>query len=162
MRFVFIVLLLSVCSLAQASTAEKGATQTSTGNCSPNIVSSGNGPVTIQLPRSCNDLDSRVLAKLTKTLQEFVSQYPKTIRNLNELLDKKNVELADKAKEVEDWIKKYNELSSQLEQHPAADELSKLAVEALLNGDFQRAEDVLNMSLAKEEKQVDEGVKHFV
>lgn len=155
MRLVFIVLLLPVCSLAQAQAAGKVNSQTSTGNCSPNIVSSGSGSVTVQMRSSCGNVDPRVLTKLTESLQQFLAQNPKTITNLNELLELKDVQLEEKGKEVEEWIGKYNELSQQLKERPADDELSKQAADALHQGDLQRAEQLLNDLLTKEEKQVD-------
>jgi hypothetical protein len=95
-------------------------------------------------------------------MQKFLAQFPKTIGNLNELLDKKNVELAEKVREVEDWTKKYGELSQRLEQQPADDELSKQAGDALKEGDLSRAEALLKELVAKEEKQVDRTARnHF-
>jgi tetratricopeptide (TPR) repeat protein len=155
MRFVAALLLLPVWSLAHVAVAGRTNSQVSTGNCSPNIVSSGSGSVTIQLLGSCSGVDPRMLSGLTQSLQKFLAQLPKTVGNLNDLLDKKNVELGQKKEEIEDWIRKYNELSHQLEQQPADDTLSKQAAEALRNGDFARAESLLKDLLAKEEKQVD-------
>ena len=155
MKLLLVLLVLAADSLAQVPATGKVNIQTSTGNCSPNIVSNGNAPVTVQLLGSCGNVDPSVLTALTQSVQKFVTQFPKTIANLNELLDKKNVELADKQKEIDDWISKFNELSKQLEQQSSDDELSKQAVDALHNGDLQRAESLLKDVLAKEEKQVD-------
>ena len=95
-------------------------------------------------------------------MQKFLAQFPKTIGNLNELLDKKNVEIAERVREVEDWTKKYGELSQRLEEQPADDELSKQAGDALKEGNLSSAEALLKVLVAKEEKQVDRTARnHF-
>jgi len=129
-----------------------GQSQTSAGSCSPNIVSSGSGAVTVQLNGSCNGVDPRVVRDLTQGVQKFLIQFPKTIGHLNELLDKKDVELTTKAREIDNWIKKYNELSKELQEvsgkqlqpQPAADDVSRKAAEALDRGDLGIAETLLN------------------
>ena len=155
MKIVFIFFLLPTCLLAQAPATGPGTSQASAGNCSPNIVNNGSGTITVELPGSCGSVDPQVLAKLTESLQKFVGQFPKTISRLNELLDKKDVEIAQKTKEVQDWIDRFNELSNRLEQKSGDDELSRQAADALHSGDLLRAENLLKDLLAKEEKQVD-------
>ena len=157
-----VLFLLPAWSAAQTPGVAGSPSQASTGNCSPNIVNSGSGPVTVQLIGSCNGIDPRLLRDLTQSMQKFLAQFPKTIGNLNELLDKKNVELAEKVREVEDWTKKYGELSQRLEEQPADDELSRQAADALKEGNLNRAEALLKELLAKEEKQVDRTARnHF-
>jgi len=62
MKIALAFILLQSCILAQTPGAATGTSQASTGNCSPNIVSSGSGPVTVQLIGSCAAVDSQVLA----------------------------------------------------------------------------------------------------
>ena len=76
---------------AQAGAAE--VTQT-TGNgswCSPAL--SGNGITVI-----CNGVD------------------PRAMDRLNELLDRKDLDLKQKTAEANDWVRRYNELNAQLEE----------------------------------------------
>src|SRR6185437_5500967 len=85
MRFLTIVFLLPMWSLAQSSgTGAKAGSQMSTGNCSPNIVNNGSGPVTVQLNGSCSSVDPRLVRELIQNVQKFVPQHPKTIERLNE------------------------------------------------------------------------------
>src|SRR6266850_3141250 len=157
-----VLLLLPACYAAQPPGTTGRNTQVSSGNCSPNIVGSGGGPVTVQFIGSCNSIDPRLSRELKQSIQKFLAQFPKTIGNLNELLDKKNVELAEKVREVEDWTRKYRELSQRLEEQPAEDELSKQAGNALKEGKLSRAETLLRELLAKEEMQVDRTARnHF-
>jgi hypothetical protein len=153
------LILLPGWSLAQSTGR---SSQTSSGSCSPNIVSSGAEPVTVQLIGSCNGIDPRVIRELSLRMQKFLAQFPKTIGNLNELLDKKNVELAEKVREVDAWTKKYRELSQRLEEQLADDELSKGASDALKEGDLSRAEALLKDLLSKGERQIDSTARnHF-
>ena len=95
-------------------------------------------------------------------MQKFLTQFPRTITNLNELLDRKNVELRDKVREVDEWVKKYSELNQRLQQQPADDEISRQASDALKEGNFGSAEAFLKELLAKEEQQIDHAAgDHF-
>ena len=161
------LLMIPAWSAAQIPAAIK-PTQASSGNCSPNIISSGSGPVTVQLTGSCTGVDPRLVQQLTESLQKFLAQLPKlaadqrTVTNLNDFLAKKDVELADKVQEVKGWMEKYRELEQRLQQQPADDELSKRAGDALKEGNLNRTEALLKELLAKEEKQVDRTARnHF-
>src|SRR6266852_3408967 len=157
-----VLLLLPACIAAQTPGVMGTNNQASNGNCSPNIVGSGSGPVNVQFIGSCSGIDPRLVRELTQSMQKFLAQFPKTIGNLNELLDKKNVELAQKVQEVKDWTKKYLDLNQRLEEQPAEDELSKQAGNALKEGNLSRAEALLKELLAKEEKQVERTARnHF-
>jgi WD40 repeat protein len=137
------MLLLLLPALRATQTAAGAAnkhTQTSSGNCSPNLISSGSGRVTVQFIGSCNGLDARLVRELTQSMQMFLAQFPKTIGHLNELLDKKDIELTEKVREVEDWTRRYSELSQQLEKQPADDKLHRQARDALMEGSLGRAE----------------------
>ena len=156
-RFAAVPLLWSAWSRAQTvrGVTNKNA-QTSSGNCSPNIVSSAAGPVTVKLVGSCNGVDPRLVRELTQSVQRFVAQFPKTIGNLNELLDKKNIEIAEKVREVEEWTRKYRELTQRLEEGQSADnELSKQTFYALRDGNLSRAEALLKNVMSKDEQYID-------
>jgi tetratricopeptide (TPR) repeat protein len=161
-RFTVILFLLPAYSVPQTSGETNRPGQVSSGNCSPNIVNSGSGAISVQFTGSCNAVDPRLLMELTQNLQKFLAQFPKTIANLNELLDKKNVEIAAKAQEIETWTKKYSELSQRLEEQPVDDKLAKEAADALKQGNLSRAEALLKQLLSREEGQVDIAARsHF-
>jgi len=155
MRLIAAVLfLIPAWTVAQIPVAAGRTGQSSSGSCSPNIVASGNGPVTVHLIGSCNGIDPRLVRELTQNMQNFLAHFPKTIDNLNELLEKNKAELAEKVREVEDWTKKYRALSQRLQDERRDDELSKQANDALKGGHLERAEVLLKELLAKEEKQI--------
>jgi hypothetical protein len=78
MKLIALVLALSLWSLAQSPPISKTSSQLSNGNCSPNIVSNGNGPVTVQFNGQCSGVDTHVLNELTRSLQKFLADYPRT------------------------------------------------------------------------------------
>ena len=82
-RLAVVFFLLPAWSAAQTPGVTGRSTQTSSGNCSPNIVGSGSGPVTVQFIGSCNGIDPTLVGKLTQSVQKFLVQFPKTISNLN-------------------------------------------------------------------------------
>lgn len=71
--------------------ASAQVTQQTTGWCSPAVAGTG-GNVTVV----CQGVD------------------PKALARLQELLDKKDLELADKIKEADEWVTKYRELEARL------------------------------------------------
>jgi tetratricopeptide (TPR) repeat protein len=161
-----ILLILPVWAVAQPPGAATTNTQTSSGSCSPTIVGSGNGPITVQLPGCAVDPQSE--KRLIGLVEKFFAQFPDarrnqaTIDNLNELLIVSKTELANKVQEVEEWTTKYRELSDRLAVQPADDELSKQAADALKKGNLGRAESLLKDLLAKDEKQVERVARnHF-
>jgi len=122
-------------------------------------VSNGSGPVTIYLVGSCGGLDQRLIASLNQTIQKFLSHFPKTIAYLNELLDKKNVELNDKVHQVSQWTAKYRELSQLLEGRAKNDELSNKVALALDEGDLKGAEGFLKQLLKNQEIDVEQAAR---
>jgi tetratricopeptide repeat protein len=150
MKSVAVFFLLPALLLAQPEHKSETSSQTSTGKCNPNIVSSGSGQVKVEITDACND-DPQALRSLTEKVQKLVGKYPKIIDRLQELLNKDDVELAQKAQEVDDWIKRFNELSAQLGQSPADGELSKREADALHNGDLALAERLQKELIAREE-----------
>src|SRR5438067_2067126 len=132
--------------------------QVSYGTCSPNI-SNVSGNITIQFSgNGCLGIDPAAI----KHLNEFLADFPKTQRRLQELLDKKDLELADKMKQIEDWSTKYRQLSQRMEEQPADDELSKRAASLLKEGDLDGAGDLLDQILARDEKRVNQAAQdHF-
>jgi tetratricopeptide (TPR) repeat protein len=107
---------------------------------------------------ACTGIDPRAVRELNR----FLGDFPKTQRRLLELLDKKDVELADKVKEIEEWTTKYRELSKQLEEEPADDEMSSRAVTLLKQGELDKAATLLDEILARDEKRVDRAARnHF-
>ena len=109
-------------SLAHADSTE----QNTKGWCSP-AVNETDGNVTI----NCHGVS------------------PKIVKRLEELLDKKDVDLIKVQEEVDHWLKKYNELKNQLAQRPATDELAAKAKALLDTGDLEGAEALLKKSLAQ-------------
>ena len=161
-RLTALLLLLPVCAAAQAPAAAGKTGSVSSGGCSPNIVAGASGPATVRLVGVCKGVDPRLVKDLTATLQKFLAQFPKTIPNLNELLGRKNVELARKVREAEDWARRYSELSKRLEEAAGGDELSKQAAQSLKAGSLTRAEALLQQQLSKDQQQVDRTARdHF-
>jgi hypothetical protein len=76
--------------LLPAWSAAQTRQQTSSGNCSPNIVTSGSGPVTVKIIDSCNSLSPALRGEL----EQFLAQFPNTVSNLNELLHRKNKQVS--------------------------------------------------------------------
>src|SRR5205823_536775 len=120
----------------QAITFQQSVTQHSSGNCSPN-VHDVLGNVTIQFEGSgCGSLDPVAV----RNLNRFLADFPKTQRRLQELLDKKDIELSAKVKETEEWASKYRDLSERLQEQPADDDLSRRAALLLRDNDLDGAE----------------------
>ena len=74
---------------------------------------------------------------------------PKIVKRLEKLIDKKDIDLIKAQKEIDHWLKKYNELKTQLAQRPATDELAAKAKALLEIGDLEGAEELLKKSLAQ-------------
>ena len=74
---------------------------------------------------------------------------PKIVNRLEKLLDKQDIDLIKAQKEIDHWLKKYNELKTQLAKRPATDELAAKAKALLEKGDLESAEELLKKSLAQ-------------
>ena len=159
-----VALLLSVIALscfAQTSTAVK-VEQASHARCSPNIANV-DGNVTIRYDENaCYGGDLKLIEELKKIVSPFLAEYPKTVKRLQELLDKKDIELAEKSAEVGQWVEKYEDLSGRLEKQGADDALSRKAAELLREGELEKAGVLLDEILARDEMHVDRAARnHF-
>jgi len=140
---------------AALSQAPKAVTpkveQKSAGPCSPNIANvSGN--VTLEFRGGCAGIDPRAV----KQINEFLRDFPKTQRRLQELLDLKDQELAEKVKEIEEWTSKYRDLEKRLAALAADDTLSRKAAGLLREGDLEGAGRVLDELIARDESRTDQ------
>ena len=114
-------------STVQAATI----TQTTAGWCSP-AVGQTQGNVTI----TCQGVD------------------PKALARLNELLDKKDLELQEKIREAEDWTRKYQEVSQRLAEAGQDDELARQARTLLREGKLEEAGILLDRLIAAGEARI--------
>ncbi len=150
--------ILVVSCFGRSSEMPVSTRQVSHGACSPNI-SNVTGKVTIQfLGDACSGIDPRVIGELNKLLAD----YPKTVGRLQELLDRKDVELSEKTREIEDWIAKYQKLSKQLAGEPADDQISQRAASLLKEGDLDGASKLLDDIIGRDELRIDQAARdHF-
>jgi len=107
-------------------------TQSTQGWCSP-AVADTEGNVTI----NCHGVDPRALARL------------------NELLDKKDLELAQKIEEANQWAEKYNDLNARLAAAEDDSDLAHRARKLIEQGEFDQAGTILDELIEKQEAQVD-------
>ena len=105
--------------------------------CSP-AFSDVNGPVTI----NCHGVDPRALARL------------------NELLDKKDVELQEKIREAEDWAQQYQELKERLTVEGRDSQLARQAETFLKAGELEKAGALLDRLLREGEQEVERIASH--
>ena len=152
MKAAIVPLLLASCCFGQQPAAAD-VQQKTRARCSPNIANV-DGNVTIHYDaNACSGTDLKLIAELKKILSPFLADYPKTVKRLQELLDKKDVELVQKGEEVEDWVGKYKDLSRRLEEQAGDDELSRKAFELLQDGELERAGILLDEILARDENE---------
>lgn len=111
--------------------------QTTSGPCSPAVAN-----VTGNFTLTCIGVDPRAVAKL------------------NAYLGHKNVELAEKIREANGWAERYHELEKQFVETKVDRRLSRQAEEYLHQGDLQKAGNILDKILKKEEKDVDRAAKN--
>jgi hypothetical protein len=120
-RWLAVAVAAAIVSVAHADTV----TQTTQGWCSP-AVADTKGNVTI----NCQGVD------------------PRALQRLNELLDKKDLELADKIKEANDWAQKYHDLLAAAADDP---ELQKL----IKGGELEKAGTILDQQIEQQEAVTD-------
>lgn len=72
---------------------------------------------------------------------------PKIVKRLEELLDKKDVDLINAKTEIDHWLAKYNELKTQLATR--TDELAAKAKKLFAKGDLKGAKELLKQSLVQ-------------
>jgi hypothetical protein len=112
-------------------------TQKTEGWCSP-AVGQTQGNVTI----SCQGLD------------------PKALQRLNELLDKKDLELQDKIREAEEWTRKYHELSQRLAEEGKDNALARKAQALFREGKLEEAGALLDQLLESGEAVIERTASH--
>ncbi|MDQ2773392.1 MAG: hypothetical protein M3Y57_00450 [Acidobacteriota bacterium] len=145
MKTSVIGLILAVSCLSQPPEAPKSASQVSHGACSPNI-SNISGKISVQ----CSGIDPSVINKLNKILAES----PNTVRRLQELLDKKDVELSG-------WITNYETLRKQLAERSADDQMSQRAASLLRDGDLDGASKLLDEIIGRDELRIDQAARDY-
>jgi tetratricopeptide (TPR) repeat protein len=79
---------------------------------------------------------------------------PKVERRLNELLDKKDLELQEKIREAEDWTRKYHDLSQRLAEAGKGDELARQAEALLKDGKLEEAGDLIDRLIKSGEERI--------
>src|SRR5271157_4141688 len=124
------ILALVVMAAAQQPVPTIG--QKSSGWCSPNIANVV-GNVTV----NCIGVD------------------PRALKRLNAELDRKNLQLADKIREADEWTRRYKELEARLSEPGDDSVLSRQAEEYLHQGELEKAGAILDEILGSEEKQID-------
>ena len=77
---------------------------------------------------------------------------PARVAFLKELLDEKEIELAERQKTIDQWIERHDDLQQQLAQRPKDDTLAREAKVALDAGKFEEAEALLRRSLESHPK----------
>ena len=77
---------------------------------------------------------------------------PATVAFLKELLDEKDIKLAERQKTIDQWIERHRDLEQQLAQRPKDDTLAREAKVALDAGKFEEAEALLRRSLESHPK----------
>jgi tetratricopeptide (TPR) repeat protein len=111
--------------------------QTTTGWCSP-IISNVNGNVTV----NCKGVD------------------PRALKRLNAELVRTNQELEAKIEEANEWVERYHELELRLSEPGPDSELFRQAREYLHQGEFDKANEILDRILDDDEKQARELAAH--
>lgn len=119
-------------SVNHAGNTDRHTDQRTEGWCSP-AVADVKGNVTI----NCTGVD------------------PQAMKRLNELLDKKDVELSQRIKDAEEWAARYRELLARIEKQGDDSELSRKAEELIKTGKLEEAGKILDEIIAKQEKQVE-------
>jgi tetratricopeptide (TPR) repeat protein len=138
---------------AAADSPEIGSVeQHSEGACSPPIINN-QGHVSI----SCPGVAPEALRYLENSLTEQLSRLDerlshleesdRTIRNLNELSD-------NLRKQADDWAQRYRELSTRQAESQNDSEQAKQAHELIQQGEFAKAEEILEALATKEEDDV--------
>ena len=87
---------------------------------------------------------------------------PKALERLNELLDKKDLELHAKVQEAEEWAQKYRDLHQRLTEEGRDDALAQQAKKLLEDGKLEEAGAVIDRLLASGERIVEQvAADHF-
>jgi len=87
---------------------------------------------------------------------------PKALVRLNELLDKKDLELSAKIAEADEWAAKYRDLVQRLAAAPEGEDESGKVKALIEQGEFEQAGQILDRLLAKQESAADQlAQNHF-
>jgi len=130
--FISLVVMAAVQQPAAPTTVQK-----SSGWCSPNIANVV-GNVTV----NCIGVD------------------PRALNRLNAQLSSKNLQLADKIREADEWTTRYKELETQLSAAGDDSVLSRQAEEYLRQGELEKAEATLKQLVNSGKKTVDAVAAH--
>lgn len=111
-------------------------------------------PVTIVQKTSgwCSPAIANVVGNVTVNC---IGVDPGALKRLNAELSRKNLELADKIREADQWTSKYKELETRLNEAGDDSVLSRQAEECLHEGELEKAGTILDQILGSEEKQID-------
>jgi tetratricopeptide (TPR) repeat protein len=111
-------------------------------------------PVVIRQTTSgwCSPAIANVIGNVTVNC---IGVDPRALGRLNERLSRKNTELSDKIREANEWAERYHELETRLANSGDEMELSHQAEEYLHAGELEKAGEVLDQILNKEEKEED-------
>src|SRR5450755_4077973 len=120
-------------AVTAAPQAQSTILQRSSGWCSPNVANIV-GNVTV----NCIGVD------------------PRALKRLNAELGRKNLQLADKIREGDEWTARYKELEARLREVGNNSVLSQQAEEYLHEGELEEAGTVLDEILRKDEDEVDQ------
>src|SRR5271157_1625840 len=120
--------------VVMAAVQQPGPTivQKTSGWCSPNIANVA-GNVTV----NCIGVD------------------PRALKRLNTELNQRNLQLADRIREADEWTTRYKELEARLSEAGDDNVLSRQAEEYLHQGELEKAGAILDQILGSEEKQID-------
>lgn len=133
------LLLIPLIAIAAVQQAPVTLVQKTSGWCSP-VIANVVGNVTV----NCIGVD------------------PRALKRLNVELSRKNLQLADKIHEANEWTNKYKELETQLSKAGDDSVLSKQAEEYLHEGELEKAGAILDQILGAEDKQTDRtAANHF-
>ena len=139
MRKIVWLIMLGVFALQAQAAAMETRTQTTTGWCSPAVGQTA-GNVTI----NCQGVD------------------PKALARLNELLDKKDLELQAKIRDAEEWAQKYRDLHQRLTEEGRDDALAQQAKKLLEEGKLEEAGAIIDRLLMSGERLVEQvAADHF-
>jgi tetratricopeptide (TPR) repeat protein len=114
------------------------------------------GKISLQLlGNGCLGIDTRA----TNEINEFLSEFPKTGPRLQEMIDRSDVELAEKVEEIEDWAKKYRELTKSVRDESTAGGLNKKAANLLRDGDLEQAAERLDQLMRQVQNGTDQAAR---
>jgi tetratricopeptide (TPR) repeat protein len=80
---------------------------------------------------------------------------PRAMKNLNDLLEIRNLQLSDKIKEADEWTKRYRDLEESIKKMGDDDADSKEALRLIKEGELLKAGAILDNMILRQEKQVD-------